>query len=211
MFSVSSQDKRPVAAILFDLDGTLVDAKEWHYEAFNKALRLFGFEISKKDHLSIYDGLPTRDKLKLLTEREGLPKTLYDPVFRFKQEFTFQEIIKNCKPVFSVTETLQRLRDRGYKLGLCSNAIRKSVDLMLHYSGISKYFELILSNQDVVFAKPDPEIYETARRMLKLKAENCIVVEDNLKGVEAGKRAGMKVLQVSSPEDISLELFKECI
>ena len=196
-------------AILFDLDGTLVDAKEWHYEAFNKALRLFGFEISKKDHLSIYDGLPTRDKLKLLTEREGLPETLYEPVFRLKQEFTLQEIEKNCKPVFNVVETLQELKDRGYKLGLCSNAIRKSVDLMLYYSGIMNCFDLILSNQDVTFAKPDPEIYEVARHRLKVKAEDCIVVEDNLKGIEAGKKARMKVIQVSSSKDISLKLFEK--
>ena len=193
--------------ILFDLDGTLVEAKEWHYEALNRALRLFGFEISREDHLTVYDGLPTRNKLRLLTEQEGLPETLYDLIFRFKQEFTFQEIEKNCKPLPNVVETLQELKKRGYTLGLCSNSIRKSIDLMLHYSGITKYFDLILSNQDVTFAKPDPEMYEVARHRLKVRAEDCIVVEDNLKGIEAGRRARMKVIQVSSPKDISLKLF----
>ena len=193
--------------ILFDLDGTLVEAKEWHYEALNKALRLFGFEISREDHLNIYDGLPTRNKLRLLTEQEGLPETLYDLIFKLKQEFTFQEIEKNCKPLPNVVETLQELKKRGHTLGLCSNSIRKSIDLMLHYSGIMKYFDLILSNQDVTFAKPDPEIYEVARHKLKVKAEDCIVVEDNVKGIEAGRRARMKVIQVSSPKDISLNLF----
>lgn len=194
-------------AILFDLDGTLVEAKEWHYEALNRALRLFGFEISREDHLTIYDGLPTRNKLRLLTEQEGLPETLYDLIFRFKQEFTFQEIEKNCKPLPNVVETLQELKKRGYTLGLCSNSIRKSIDLMLHYSGITEYFDLILSNQDVTFAKPDPEMYEVARHRLKVRAEDCLVIEDNLKGIEAGRRARMKVIQVSSPKDISLKLF----
>lgn len=198
-------------AILFDLDGTLVDAKEWHYKALNKALRLFGFEISREDHLSVYDGLPTRNKLRLLTEREGLPETLYDLIFKFKQEFTFQEIEKNCKPVPNVVETLQRLKEQNYILGLCSNSIRKSIDLMLHYSEITDYFDLILSNQDVTFAKPDPEIYEVARHRLKVRVEDCIVVEDNPKGIEAGQRAGMRVIQVSSPNDISLKLFEECL
>lgn len=193
--------------ILFDLDGTLVEAKEWHYEALNRALRLFGFEISREDHLTIYDGLPTRNKLRLLTEQEGLPETLYDLIFRFKQEFTFQEIEKNCKPLPNVVETLQELKKRGYTLGLCSNSIRKSIDLMLYYSGITEYFDLILSNQDVTFAKPDPEMYEVARHRLKVRAEDCLVIEDNLKGIEAGRRARMKVIQVSSPKDISLKLF----
>lgn len=78
---------------------------------------------------------------------------------------------------------------------------------MLHYSEITEYFDLILSNQDVTFAKPDPEMYEVARHRLKVRAEDCIVVEDNLKGIEAGRRARMKVIQVSSPKDISLKLF----
>lgn len=194
--------------VLFDLDGTLVEAKEWHYEALNRALRLFGFEISREDHLNIYDGLPTRNKLRLLTEQEGLPETLYDLIFKLKQEFTFQEIEKNCKPLPNVVETLQELKKRGHTLGLCSNSIRKSIDLMLYYSGIVEYFDLILSNQDVTFAKPDPEIYEVARHKLKVKAEDCIVVEDNVKGIEAGRRARMKVIQVSSPKDISLNLFE---
>ena len=197
--------------VLFDLDGTLVEAKEWHYEALNRALRLFGFEISREDHINIYDGLPTRNKLRLLTEQEGLPETLYDLIFRFKQEFTFQEIEKNCRPLPNVVETLRSLKNRGYVLGLCSNSIRKSIDLMLQYSGIADCFDIILSNQDVTFAKPDPEIYEVARHRLKVRAEDCIVVEDNPKGIEAGRRARMKVIQVSSPNDISLKLFEKCL
>lgn len=195
--------------ILFDLDGTLVEAKEWHYEALNRALRLFGFEISREDHLNIYDGLPTRNKLRLLTEREGLPETLYDLIFKFKQEFTFQEIEKNCKPLPNVVETLRELKKQGYILGLCSNSIRKSIELMLQYSEISEYFDIVLSNQDVTFAKPDPEIYQVARHRLKVRAEECLVVEDNPKGIEAGRRAGMEVVCVSSPEYVSLNLLEK--
>lgn len=193
--------------VLFDLDGTLVEAKDWHYEALNRALRLFGFEISREDHLTVYDGLPTRNKLVLLTEREGLPETLYDLIFRFKQEFTYQEIRDNCQPLSNVVNTLKELKTRGYVLGLCSNSIRKSIELILDYSCISEYFDLILSNQDVTFAKPDPEIYLTAAKRLGVSPEECIVVEDNPKGIEAGRAAGMRVIQVSSPRDISVNLI----
>ena len=57
-----------VKAILFDMDGVLIDAKEWHYEALNRALKLFGFEISKFEHIHTFDGLSTKDKLKLLSK-----------------------------------------------------------------------------------------------------------------------------------------------
>ena len=60
-----------IKAIIFDMDGVLIDAKEWHYEALNNALQLFGYKISREDHLATFDGLPTREKLRLLTEQDG--------------------------------------------------------------------------------------------------------------------------------------------
>ena len=62
-----------IKAVVFDMDGVLIDAREWHYEALNKALKLFGYEITRYDHLSTYDGLPTRVKLQMLTVERGLP------------------------------------------------------------------------------------------------------------------------------------------
>ena len=59
-----------IKAVIFDMDGVLIDAKEWHYEALNRALGNYGYCVSRSEHISIYDGLPTRSKLQLLTERE---------------------------------------------------------------------------------------------------------------------------------------------
>ena len=67
---------KKIKAVLFDMDGVLVEAKDWHYEAFNKALDVFGLPISRSEHLSLYDGLPTRKKLEMLTEKKGLPTQL---------------------------------------------------------------------------------------------------------------------------------------
>lgn len=195
-------------AILFDLDGTLVEAKEWHYEALNRALRLFGFEISREDHLHIFDGLSTRQKLELLTAMEGFPASLYDIVFKLKQEFTFEEIKQKCKPLDNVQSTLKELKQRGYKIALASNSIRRSIDLMLYHSGIDQYFDAVISNQDVVKAKPDPEIYLKAMEALKLKPEECIAVEDNEKGLTSARLAGVRTVAVSSPQDISIETLK---
>lgn len=63
-----------IKAIFFDMDGVLIDAKEWHYEALNRALELFGMPISQVDHLTTFDGLPTRKKLEMLTLGRGLPR-----------------------------------------------------------------------------------------------------------------------------------------
>ena len=66
-----------IKAIIFDMDGVLIDAKDWHYEALNRALKLFGYNISRYDHLVTFDGLPTRKKLEMLTREHGLPPSLH--------------------------------------------------------------------------------------------------------------------------------------
>ncbi len=68
--------KNTIKLILFDLDGVLVEAQDWHYEALNRALELFGMPISRYDHLSTYNGLPTRKKLEMLSVEKGLPAGL---------------------------------------------------------------------------------------------------------------------------------------
>lgn len=90
-----------IKAVLFDMDGVLIDAKDWHYEALNMALSLFGMEISRYDHLVTYDGLPTKKKLEMLTLERGLPKQLHDFINDIKQEFTFQLAYAKCKPTFN--------------------------------------------------------------------------------------------------------------
>ena len=77
-----------IKAILFDMDGVLIDAKDWHYEALNKALGLFGLGISRYDHLHSFDGLPTRVKLKMLSEQYYLPEKLHPFINQVKQLYT---------------------------------------------------------------------------------------------------------------------------
>ena len=81
-----------IKAIIFDMDGVLIDAKEWHYEALNKALSLFGYEISRYDHLITYDGLPTKDKLKMLSMERGLPEKLHPYINQLKQKYTIERV-----------------------------------------------------------------------------------------------------------------------
>ena len=89
-----------IKAVIFDMDGVLIDAKEWHYEALNKALRLFGFEISRYDHLVTFDGLPTAKKLEMMTVERGLPKSLHQLINDMKQIYTMEYVYMKCKPLF---------------------------------------------------------------------------------------------------------------
>src|SRR5262245_50394776 len=150
-----------VSCVLFDLDGVLVDATDWHYDALNRALRLFGFDISRYEHLSDYNGLPTRKKLQMLSVEKGLPAALHSMLNRLKQVYTRDEILTRCRPVFEKEYMLSRLRSEGYRLAVCSNSIRDSLQLMVHQSELDEYFECIDSIEDISDPTPCMDSYET--------------------------------------------------
>ena len=200
-----------IKAILFDMDGVLIDAKEWHYEALNKALGLFGLEISRYDHLHSFDGLPTKAKLRMLSERYYLPEQLHGFVNQMKQQYTVQMIHERCHPMFHHEYALSRLRQEGYRIAVCSNSIRPTIELMMEKAMLAEYLDLIVSNEDVKRAKPDPEMYLAAIGKFGLKPEECVVVEDNPNGIAAGRASGAAVLEVATVYDVNYENIRGLI
>lgn len=203
-----------IKAILFDMDGVLIDAKDWHYEALNKALGLFGMEISRYDHLSTFDGLPTKVKLQMLSKRFYLPDSLHSFINELKQAYTAELIYQRCHPMFHHEYALSKLHQNGYKIAVCSNSMRNTIELMMNRAELIEYIDEIISNEDVSRAKPDPEMYVKAINRFNLKPEECIVVEDNPNGIMAGKASGAHVLEVSTVYDVTYEnimrLIGEC-
>jgi len=194
-----------IKAILFDMDGVLIDAKDWHYEALNQALAIFGMEINRYDHLVTYDGLPTKKKLEMLTLEHGLPKALHDFINEMKQEFTFQLGYAKCKPTFNHQYALSHLKARGYKLAACSNSIRKTIEVLFDRAALTDYFDFYLSNEDVQECKPHPEMYITAIQRLKLAPHECLILEDNENGIKAAQASGAHLLIIHDVHEVNLE------
>jgi len=194
-----------IEAILFDMDGVLIDAREWHYEALNLALSPFGLEIDRDAHLATYDGLPTRTKLDMLSKSRGLPRNLHGFVNTMKQKYTVDMVRQRCHPMFQHQYALSQLKTAGYKIAVCSNSIRQSLELMMQRAGLDRFLDVMLSNEDVAKAKPDPEIYLTAMSRLRLNPDQCLIVEDNEHGIRAAKASGARVLVVSNPDDVTYE------
>ena len=197
-----------IKAVLFDMDGVLIEAKDWHYEALNKSLALFGYEISRCEHLTCYDGLPTKTKLKKLSLEKDLPESLHSFINEMKQHYTVTMIQQYCRPRFKHEYALSRLKAEGYKLAVGSNSIRMTVELMMEYAKLSHYFDFMLTNQDVKKPKPDPEMYLVAMDRLKLKPEECLIVEDNEHGIQAAIASGGHLLAVEDVEDVTYEAIK---
>lgn len=200
-----------VRGVLFDLDGVLVDATEWHYEALNRALRLFGFDISRYEHLSSYNGLPTRRKLEMLSVEKGLPVPMHGLLNRLKQVYTRDEILTKCRPVFEKEYMLHRLQREGYRLACCSNSVRDTLELMIRQSGLDPCFEFLMSNEDVSAPKPDPEVYVKAMARLGLRPEQTVIVEDAPHGIEAARRSGAHVCAVTGFSDVDYFRVRQAI
>jgi HAD superfamily hydrolase (TIGR01509 family) len=194
-----------IKAVIFDMDGVLIEAKNWHYEALNKALGLFGMEISRYDHLVTYDGLPTKRKLEMLTAERGLPIGLHDFINEMKQQYTMEIIFARCKPRFFHEYALSRLKQDGYKLAVASNSIRQTVEVMLQQSALIDYFEFYLSNQDVKIGKPDPSIYIKAIEKLGMSPKECLIVEDNENGIKAAKASGAWLMEVDEVDEVNYQ------
>ncbi len=200
-----------IKAIIFDMDGVLIEAKDWHYEALNQALELFGYKISRYDHLVTFDGLPTKKKLEMLSLERGLPKGLHKFINHMKQIYTMEHVYMKCKPLFCHQYALSRLKSEGYRLALGSNSVRITIDMMLGKADLMKYMDFTLSNQDVTKSKPDPEIYNTAIARFNLKPEECLIVEDNPNGVKAALASGAHLLQVDTVYDVNYQNIRRRI
>jgi HAD superfamily hydrolase (TIGR01509 family) len=194
-----------IKAVIFDMDGVLIDAKEWHYEAMNQALARFGFTITRAEHLERYDGLPTKRKLELLSEHKGFPRELHAAASALKQELTMQIVETHCSPTFQHVRALHCLKRAGFAVGLASNSVRQSVSRMMDLAGLSPYLDFQLSNEDVARPKPHPEIYLKAAQLAKALPDQCVVVEDNHHGIEAATAAGTHVLAVRGTAEVTYE------
>ena len=192
-----------IKAVIFDMDGVLVDADKWHFNALNVALQHSDVDpISWQEHLTVYKGIPTRSKLEILTARKGLSPELWDKIHETKQEVTEQIIASFCQPDLEKVE-MMRLLGRDYRVVVCSNAVRHTVETMLDRGGLLPHVDFYLSNQDVERAKPHPEIYLKAFELLGLAPDECVIVEDSDVGKAAAAAAGGVLCSVNDPADVN--------
>jgi len=198
-------------AVIFDMDGVLIDARDWHFEALNEALSIFGVEITRSDHENFFDGLPTMVKLMALSEQGLLPYAIHDLVNELKQDLTLRIAYRSCFPIASHLIMMAELKRRGYKLGVATNSIRETTEVMLGLSGVLDLLDTVVTNEDVENAKPHPEIYQKACDNLGVEPSRVLVIEDNEYGVRAAKAAGCVVFKISSPRDLRLESVENCL
>jgi HAD superfamily hydrolase (TIGR01509 family) len=192
-----------IKLIIFDLDGVLVDAKEIHYKALNRALIYLDpkYEISREEHLSKYDGLNTTSKLNMLTEEKGLPKELHNVVWSQKQQETIK-IIDGFKFDNRLRSVLENLKNDEYQIAVASNSIRETVKMMLVRKGLIDFIDFYYSNQDVIHPKPNVEMYLQCMIKAGVSPKETVIVEDSHIGRKAALDSGAYLFAVKNSNDV---------
>ena len=200
-----------IKLIIFDLDGVLVDIKKIHFESLNQALREVGeeFVILESEHISLYDGLKTSQKLSMLTQYKGLPESFHHSIWENKQRYTIEHLQK-IEVNENILNLVKKLSDNKYKIACCSNSIKKTILTVLKKLQIINYFDFILSNEDVKNSKPHPEMYWKAISEAECLSEETLILEDSPYGLLAAQRSQSHVLRVrDSSEVVSENIFSK--
>ena len=201
-----------ISLVIFDLDGVLIDSKEIHFNALNLALSEVGddYVISRKEQDTIFEGLTTNVKLDILTKTKGLPRDLHEDIWRRKQEYS-AKLFESTSEDEDLANIFRFIKSRGIKIAVASNSIRQTLDTCLKSLGVAGYVDYSLSNEDVEFPKPNPEIYNKCMEYLKATTENTVIFEDSEIGLRAALATGAKVEKVLNRKNIYFDRIDRVI
>lgn len=184
------------AAIIFDLDGVLVDSEPLH----NKAWDTLFDELGLKDHLKInpadYIGFSDQYFLTEVFKKHNVPFTPEDLGQR-KLNYLLR-YLREHRPIFAELHSLVPDLAARYALGVASSSSHRVIDVVMDISGLGPHFQAIVGGDDIRRLKPDPEIYFTAARKLALRPSQCCAIEDSPVGIQAAKMAGMACIGLTS-------------
>lgn len=182
-------------AFIFDMDGVLVDSNPTHTIALKRFCKKHGYDLSEKD---------LREKIYGRTNRDWLLNLFGDlseetiRAYAEEKEALFREIYQDIKPLAGLHSFLEKLEAAGIPKAIATSAPRANVDFTISRTHIERFFPVILDDSFVTKGKPDPQVYLKSADALGFKPDRCVVFEDSLSGVMAAKRAGCKVVGVTT-------------
>jgi beta-phosphoglucomutase family hydrolase len=183
-------------AVLWDMDGTLIDSEEFHWISWRETMAKDGIAITREQFLSSF-GQRNDSIVPKWLGATSTPERA-ERISNAKEEF-YRQLVRTegMKPLPGVASWLQRLHEQGWLQAVASAAPRANVEIVLETLSVAHFFQGIVSAEDVHRGKPDPEVYLIAASRVGASPERCIVVEDAAAGVEGARRAGMRSIGVS--------------
>jgi len=202
-----------IKLIISDFDGVLMDLKQIHFEALNKALVHFNeaYAISHDEHLKFYDGLPTSEKLNILSYSKYVPRERHSEINSLKQEYTI-ELVRSFQNInHDIPKVIRRLLSNGYIFYVASNAMARTIVSGLDKLGITSLVDKVYSNTDAKNAKPSPEMYLRCMIDAGVEPNETLIIEDSKTGREAAVKSGAYVCGIDNSFNFTYEKIKSVI
>ena len=193
-------------AVLWDLDGTLVDSEEYHWLSWRDTMRAEAVDLSYERFLASFGQRNDRILAGWLGP-DADPDRLRRIGDAKEQEYRRLAETRGLAPLPGAREWLSSLRAAGWRQAIASSAPRLNVETMLRVLNLASFLDAVVSAEDVTRGKPDPEVFLTAAARLGVPPSRCIVVEDAAAGVEAARRAGMRSVGVSRSGALEADVF----
>ena len=197
-------------AVIFDMDGVLVDSQPYHFKADIDTMAEYGVIKDQKFYES-FAGTLTADRMRTLKEMFGLDVPVEEMTIKRENMILDTMGKEDIKPVSGIPEFLRSIKEKGLTTAVASSSDYKLINLILDRLKIAQYFDSVTSGSDVKRGKPSPDVFLLAAERIGIEPAECLVVEDSENGVKAAKAAGMKVLGYINPtsgkQDLSLADF----
>ncbi len=192
-----------IKAIIFDMNGVIIDDLAIHSIAFNEVLRAYGISVPLQEYLDSFAGKTDRGGFEDVAKQFSIELPV-DELLENKGEAYLKLFPEHKKSYPGVIELIKNLSE-NYTLALASSATRVEIDLITKEFGIDSYFQVVVSAEDVTQGKPNPEPYLKAASLLKVSPDECVVIEDSIDGVKAAKSAGCMCIRVATthPRDLA--------
>jgi beta-phosphoglucomutase family hydrolase len=188
-------------AVIFDMDGVVVDNITYHFDAWRQFANRYGLTLSDEELTRYVNGRVAREVLEYLFKKELTPEEVGQ--YTEEKETLYRDLYRPfLKPTPGLLSFLEGLREQNIPTAVATSAPYTNIDFTLEGTGTQHYFREIVDARHVKRGKPDPEIYLLAASRLGMAPEKCIVIEDALLGVQAGLAAGMKVIGITTTHTV---------
>ena len=196
-----------IKAVIYDMDDLMVNSNPLHIQASEKVFRKYGIDLEKipQNIRSGFIGMRVADILRFVVDYFNLVLD-FEKLRKQRSKIFFSLVAKELKAMPGLMQSLEFFKKNNFKIALASSGTKEYINLVLKKFKLAKYFDVVVSGDDVKFGKPDPETYLIACKKLQIMPKKIIVLEDATKGIEAAKTAGCICIAVKNPYTLKQNL-----
>ncbi|MEN8116122.1 MAG: HAD family phosphatase [Bacteroidota bacterium] len=186
-------------AIIFDMDGVLVDSEPFYVEVEQQNFRKLGLNVTHKEHIT-YQGTATDVMWYRVKDKHGLSQSVEELVKMTNSIVTpYFQNLELIESMPGVSELIRFLANKNIPIAVASSSTPEVIEIILNKTGLKKYFSIVVDSQMAGSSKPEPDIFLLAAKKLGIAPEKCLVIEDSTNGIKAAKQAGMSCVAYAGP------------